>query len=67
MDLPGNVAMSITMEIAKRIIHSQGEKVTPHQMMLRQRDNLPYLTNKTAHLPVFIEPVHLSSHFDMDS
>ena len=35
MDLPGNVAMTITMEIAKRVISSQGEKVTPRQIMLR--------------------------------
>jgi hypothetical protein len=28
MDLPGNVAMSITMEIAKRVIQGKGEKVT---------------------------------------
>lgn len=35
MDLPGNVAMTITMDIAKRILRGQGEKVSPRQMMLR--------------------------------
>jgi hypothetical protein len=29
MDLPGNMAMTITMEIAKRVIQSKGEEVTP--------------------------------------
>lgn len=67
MDLPGNVAMSITMEIAKRIVQGNGEKVTSQQMMLRQRDNLPYLNKQTANISIYIEPVYLSSHFDMDS
>ena len=35
MDLPGNLAMSITIEIAKRVMQGQGEKVTPRQIMLR--------------------------------
>ena len=34
-DLPENMAMTITMEIAKRVILSNGEKVTPRKMMLR--------------------------------
>jgi hypothetical protein len=44
MDLPGNVAMSVTMDIAKKILQDRGEKVKPKQIMLRQRDHLPYLT-----------------------
>ena len=36
-------------------------------MMLRTRDNHQYLNNSTKHVPVYLESVYQSPHFDVES
>ena len=66
LQLPSNPTMVSTQQIVKKAWQKPGTLISKKEMMLRTRDHEQYLNNKTKHVPVYLEEVYQSPHFDID-